>query len=44
MVSSRVSSGGKYRSVTVTFIADSRPHVEAIYRDLHEGKRVLFDL
>ena len=30
----RKSSGGKYLSVTATFVAESREQVEAIYREL----------
>jgi uncharacterized protein len=41
-VSSRESSQGKYLSVTLTFIAESRAQVDAIYMDLTASKRVLF--
>ncbi len=44
-VSVRESSGGKYLSVTLTFIAQSRDQVDAIYRELTSHKqRVLFIL
>jgi uncharacterized protein len=41
-VSSRESSQGKYLSVTLTFIAESRAQVDAIYMDLTASDRVLF--
>jgi len=41
-VSSRESSQGRYLSVTLTFIAESRAQVDAIYMDLTASKRVLF--
>ena len=40
-ISTRPSSGGKYISVTVTFLAESREQVDAIYRELSSHKRVL---
>ncbi len=44
-VSARESSAGKYLSVTLTFIAQSREQVDAIYRELTSHKqRVLFIL
>ncbi len=44
-VSSRTSSGGKYLSVTLTFIAHDRAQLDAIYRELSSHKqRVLFIL
>jgi uncharacterized protein len=43
-VTSRESSQGKYLSVTITFIAESRKQVDAIYVDLTASKRVLFVL
>ncbi len=44
-VSTRESSGGKYISVTLTFIAQSRAQVDAIYMELtSHKKRVLFIL
>jgi putative lipoic acid-binding regulatory protein len=33
-IKNRSSSGGKYMSVTVTFIATSRDQLDAIYREL----------
>jgi uncharacterized protein len=41
-VSSRESSQGKYLSVTLTFVAESRAQVDAIYMDLTASERVLF--
>ncbi|HSV85563.1 MAG TPA: DUF493 domain-containing protein [Levilinea sp.] len=43
-VSSRESSQGKYLSVTLTFIAESRAQVDAIYMDLTASERVVFVL
>lgn len=43
-VSSRASSQGKYLSVTLTFIAESRAQVDAIYMDLTASQRVVFVL
>lgn len=43
-VSERPSSGGKYTSVTVTFIAETQPQLDAIYRDLHAHDQVIFVL
>ncbi|MEN4041941.1 MAG: DUF493 domain-containing protein [Anaerolineaceae bacterium] len=43
-VSSRQSSQGKYLSVTLTFIAESRAQVDAIYMDLTASQRVVFVL
>jgi uncharacterized protein len=34
------SSGGKYLSVSVTFIAQSRVQVDALYKELGEHKRI----
>ncbi len=42
--STRSSSGGKYLSVTVEFIADSREQVDALNKELEEHPRVLFAL
>lgn len=39
--STRQSSGGKYLAVSVTFIAESRAQVDALYQDLGEHPRVL---
>lgn len=43
-VSTLESSKGKYVSVRVKFVAQDRPQLEAIYRDLHANDRVLFTL
>jgi putative lipoic acid-binding regulatory protein len=43
-VSSRQSGGGKYRAVTVTFIAESRQQLDALYLELSQNKRVLMTL
>ena len=40
----RPSHGGKYLAVRVSFIAESREQLDAIYRDLSGQKRVLFML
>jgi len=40
-VSSRLSSNGKYRSVTATFTAHSREQLDAIYRELSAHEQVL---
>lgn len=34
------SSGGKYITVSVTFVAESRPQVDALYKELGEHQRV----
>ena len=41
MVRRRPSTGGKYISVMITFVAESRPQLEMIYKDLHDQKDVL---
>jgi putative lipoic acid-binding regulatory protein len=38
--STRRSSSGKYMTVSVTFIADSRPQVDALYKELGQHPRV----
>lgn len=38
----RTSNGGRYLSVTVTFTAQSREHLEAIYAELKGHERVLY--
>lgn len=38
---SRFSSGSKYRSVSVVFIAESRSQVDALYAELSSHQRVL---
>lgn len=43
-VRSRGSSNGRYLSVTVTVIAESRAQLDNIYRSLTASKRVLFVL
>jgi uncharacterized protein len=40
----RKSSGGKYLSVTATFVAESREQVEAIYRELKGHELVVMTL
>jgi putative lipoic acid-binding regulatory protein len=40
-VSSRDSGGGNYRSVTVTFIAQSQEQLESIYSALGQQNQVL---
>jgi putative lipoic acid-binding regulatory protein len=39
--SSRKSSGEKYVSVSVSFLADSRGQIDALYKELAENKLVL---
>ena len=38
----RLSNGGRYLSVTVTFTAQSREHLDAIYAELKGHERVLY--
>jgi len=40
----RKSSGGKYLSVTATFVAESREQVDAIYRELNGHDLVVMTL
>lgn len=40
-VSSRLSSGGKYLAVTVTFIAESKAQLDALYIELSAHERVV---
>jgi len=40
-VSSRLSSNGKYRSVTATFTAHSRAQLDALYTELSAHDQVL---
>lgn len=40
-VSQRLSGGGKYRSLTVTFLAQSRRQLDDLYRELGERQEVL---
>ena len=42
--SSRASSGGKYLSVTVTFMARSQEQLKAIYAELADSNLVLITL
>ncbi len=43
-VSSRLSGGGAYRSVTANIIANSREQLDAIYMDLNDHDQVLMVL
>lgn len=43
-IDSHASHGGKYLAVRVSFVADSREQLDAIYRDLSAQERVLFVL
>ena len=43
-VNSRLSSGGKYISVTVTITAQSKPQLDAIYQELSDSESVLVAL
>jgi hypothetical protein len=43
-ITSRLSSGDKYRSVSFQFIANSREQVDALYAELSSHKRVLMIL
>lgn len=38
---SRESNGGKFLSITITFEAQSKDHVDNFYRALHAHERVL---
>jgi uncharacterized protein len=40
----KVSSNGKYLSITVTFVAESRTQLDGIYQDLSHNPRVLMAL
>jgi hypothetical protein len=42
--SQRTSSNGKYISITVTFVAESRAQLDGIYQDLSQQPRVLMAL
>lgn len=44
MVSGRSSSGDKYLSLTVTFNAESKEQLDAIYRELNSHRLVLMTL
>jgi hypothetical protein len=43
-ISSRVSAGSKYRSVTTTFTAHSREQIDALYLELTSHELVLMVL
>ena len=43
-VTTRPSQGGKYLAVTVTFVAESREQLDAIYQELSSHERVLITL
>lgn len=43
-ITSRLSSGSRYRSVSFEFIAESRDQVDALYRELSSHERVLMIL
>ncbi len=43
-VSHRASQGGKYLSVTVRFVAESKGQIEAIFQELSGHERVLMVL
>lgn len=43
-VSSRLSNGGQYLAVTVTFTAQSRAQLDTIYRELGQHERVVMVL
>jgi len=40
----KLSSGGRYVSITVTFIARSKPQLDAIYQDLTDHDAVIMSL
>lgn len=39
-VNTRTSSGGTYMSVTVTFTAESRSQLEALYAELNQHEKI----
>ena len=43
-VARRLSHGGKYLAVTVTFVADSKAQLDALYIELNQSQRVLMTL
>lgn len=43
-VTTRASAGGKYISVTATFVAQSREQLDAMYRELSRHEQVLYVL
>lgn len=42
--SRRMSSGGKYLSITVTFVAENQQQLDGIYQELSNNPRVLMAL
>jgi putative lipoic acid-binding regulatory protein len=43
-VKTRLSGEGKYLAVTITFIAESREQLDAIYREISAEKRIMMAL
>jgi len=43
-ITSKLSNGNKYRSVSLQFIAESRAQVDALYAELSSHKRILMIL
>jgi putative lipoic acid-binding regulatory protein len=43
-VTTRASAGGKYISVTATFVAQSREQLDGMYIELSSHKKILFVL
>ena len=43
-VTTRLSQAGKYLAVTVTFVAESREQLDAIYQELYDSGRLLMAL
>jgi putative lipoic acid-binding regulatory protein len=43
-VTSTPSAGGKYTSVTITFIAENQEQIDSVYRELSKHERVLMVL
>ncbi len=43
-VTIRASAGGKYISVTATFVAQSREQIDAMYKELSRHEQVLYVL
>jgi uncharacterized protein len=43
-ISTRPSGGGKYLAVTVTFVAESRAQLDALYQELSDHERVVMVL
>lgn len=41
LISYKMSKNNKYLSITVNFVAESRPHVDAIYKDLKNLSEVI---